>query len=643
MGATGEPPAAPYTPADFRLRLDRDPAVATPGPSPWPFAGRPLLDSVAVPHVTTPPAASTATPRAALAGSATGTGRSSAPPLSPLQWEQVVARTSALDTSELTGLVERAVAPLPVETPAGPPPVDALALVPDAPEVPAVVPHIVPAEPDRVPEPAAAVTAVIPSLPTSAPVLPTLGAAPTPVVPGAPARPQRPAAMPVVAPPAPAPGAPPRRSLLPRLLSLLLVVTLLGGGALAVTRYLLAVPAWDADVRPMADEVATIRGLAFRSPVAVEELPIGRYVIALTDTVLPADQATRSLMLAEWRAFGLLDDTVGLATAGRRATVDMPAFYDHERRVVVVADGLGETLRSFATERALAWALLDQHQNWADSLRLAGPSDAFAIRSAIDAEAIAIARAAVGTPAEHQRLLAESDAWAATVLGAEEVGPSWLSATIGRPGAPAASRVEALSNEQRSASPTLRSTSATRGAMFWYHVLAVHLDPVQAWRVATGWANDTTTTVADGADGTACTTALVTSVDAAGAAAMLAAFQSWAAAMPSVRDASAVSAGELDVRVRACDPGRRAPAGAGDGVVPFGGASVEVHAITVGEAEVGPLTEPARACIATRVRAAVSSLATADLAPVVPPLGPWSPPALATFDVAVAASECQSG
>jgi hypothetical protein len=684
-GATTEPAAgdrldparpAPYSPADFRLDLDKAVAkgMATGGSTLGPTLGRgALLDS----SVPTPRSASADAPLETLLRPLVWDRLTAEEPVSPpvgvvaepepvvidpVLADEVVSAEVVSDEVVSDEVVPDEVVPDEIVP-------DPLADVPDAVDVPAaVLPPIVSNEPEVA---SIATTPATGSIPAGG--LPVLAAMPV-VAPVPAAQPRRPVVFEPTRPVAP-PARRRRRRVLPKLLAVLVVAA---GGAFAVSRYLLEVPTWDGEVRPLADEVATLRGLTFRDPVTVEEIPLDSYVTALAATVLPADAAARDRLAGSWRALGLIDAGLDAAALGRQAAVDMPAFYDRTRGVVVVAAGMGGTLRSFAVERALTWALLDQHVNWGPRVATGSASEALAIRAAVDADALVVARAAIGTPAEQQQLTSELAAWTESVLGDADVDGSWLTAMIGRPGAALAPVMANTVGERRDGllaatglndgavfdtargfdatlSSLVTDPSSTRGLIQWYQVLASRLDPAEAWAAATAWAGDTTAVTVE-TDGQVCVTALVTAADAAGGLRLQQAFERWSALAPAASATTVAAVGERQVSVRACDPTAVDPAPTDPASqpapvdppavtsvgVPFGGASIEASVVARAMLVVADLPATVRTCLVDRVRATVTSLAPADVAPVVVPAVGWTPPALAAFDVNAEVTACQA-
>ena len=87
-------------------------------------------------------------------------------------------------------------------------------------------------------------------------------------------------------------------------LTLVLLFALLGGGAYGAKTYLLHKdkPKWSAEVEPLATEVATARGLQFKTAVEITPLPASGYAGRLAASVF----RTQPGRAETWRALGLL-------------------------------------------------------------------------------------------------------------------------------------------------------------------------------------------------------------------------------------------------------------------------------------------------------------------------------------------------
>jgi hypothetical protein len=428
-----------------------------------------------------------------------------------------------------------------------------------------------------------------------------------------------------------------KRHILRTVISLVLLVGLLGGGAYAAKKYLLREPQWPADVEPLATEVATQRGLDFKEAVEITPLPAADYTTRLAAATidLAPEQA------AAWRALGLLNGDLDLDAIGRQAVADSPAFYDSSTKTIYVSDDLAayEHLYRFAVRRALATALLDQHFDWSSRLTSASPAAALAVRATIDGDALNVANAIALDDAPDQltpELLTFVEAHG------NAVAPSQYAAAIaGRAGAALRPMFAATSDPAVLAAleqdvPTsdaafdgVRPQTAipaapdTHGLMFWYYVLASRIDDTQAWSAAVRWNGDTWSPVVGG-DAT-CVDATVAAADADGAAVLLAAFQVWAAAAPAESATVVSAANDNQVAIHACDPGAALTAQvAPKSPIAFGGAGVE-RALVQAAVSAATATKVDAACLIAAARQrGVALVGPADDAPVL--AVDWKPP-----------------
>ena len=95
--------------------------------------------------------------------------------------------------------------------------------------------------------------------------------------------------------------------------------------------------------------------------------------------------------------------------------------------------------------------------------------------------------------------------------------------------------------------------SSSQGMIFWYYVLASRIDDTQAWSAVAHWTGDSLSQSVN--EGAQCLDAKVGAGDADGAAAMLAAFQSWASLAPAESITTVAPIDGNEVAIRACDPG----------------------------------------------------------------------------------------
>jgi hypothetical protein len=420
-----------------------------------------------------------------------------------------------------------------------------------------------------------------------------------------------------------------KRHFFRRFFSLVVVLGLLGGGAYAGKMYLQRQPKWPTDIKPLATDVATSRGLHWKASVAVTPLPAEQYAQRLA-TALVAASADDA---ASWRAFGVLNGELDLQAIGTQAMSDAPAFYEPASKSVLVTADLSayEHLYRFAVHRALASALLDQKFQWSSRLQTASPATAFALRATIDADALNVANSLAAQDAPDQ-LAPELLSFVQAHGGA--ASPSQYAALIaGRAGAVLRSTVATMNADALTAleqatpasdamldaarpETALPAVPGTKGLMFWYYVLASRIDDTQAWAAAVHWTGDSV--VANPSATGQCFDAQVTAGDAAGANVMVAAFQAWAGAAPKESATTVTTSADNQVAIHACDPGAAATAALPVKVpVAFGGAAVE-RALVDAAASAAAQTKVDAACLITAARQRNTPLASpSDDAPVI--------------------------
>ena len=472
--------------------------------------------------------------------------------------------------------------------------------------------------------------------------------------------PQRPATMGV--PVTVADRKPPRRKhsrkqkrhLLRTFMTLVVLFGLLAGGAFAAKKYLLHQPTWSAELKPLADGVATQRGLQFKLSVEVTELPVAEYATRLASAAIDGttDHAPA------WRALGLLNGELDLEVIGRQALNDSPAFYDPATKTIIVSDDLKsfEHLYRFALRRSLATALLDQQFDWSSRLAVTSPAGALGLRATIDGDALAVANALAVNDAPDQL----APEFFAFVQGhGSTISPSQYAATItGRPGVTMRPTMASLANdpvglaalEQATPSndavldaarlaPAIESPPGTQGMMFWYYVLASRIDDGQAWAAVARWTGDSL------ANSTAapspCVDGTFSAADADGAAVVLAAFQTWAATAPVESTTTVTPADGTQIAIHACDPGAVLTAALPARVpVVFGGAGVE-RALVQSAVSAAPHGTVDAVCMVVAARArGVVFASPADDAPVL--AVDWQPPYI-TANADLAASCLRPG
>ncbi len=425
-----------------------------------------------------------------------------------------------------------------------------------------------------------------------------------------------------------------------KFMTVLILLGLLAGGAFAAKKYLvhqLHQPEWSVDMKPLADEVALTRDLVFKDSVVVTELPVEDYATRLASSIT----GSRTDLAPTWRALGVLNGELDLNMIGRQAMNDSPAFYDPSTKTILVAADLKsyEHLYRFALRRALASALLDQQYGWVARVASGSPAVALGIRSTIDGDALAVASSLAASDAPDQ-LAPELFSFIqghGNTLGQSQ----YVAMLAGRVGVTMRPTIVSMGNDPVSvakleqstpasdafldatrAAPATVSQTDTQGMMFWYYVLASRVDDRVAWSAATRWTGDTL--VASTGSATPCVDATVAAADADGAAVLLTALQSWAAAAP-VESATTVTPAEGNqVAIRACDPGAAVTA-----VIPvkvpvvFGGAAVE-RALVQAAASAAAGTKVDAACLTSAARARGAALSSpADDAPVF--VADWQP------------------
>ena len=419
--------------------------------------------------------------------------------------------------------------------------------------------------------------------------------------------------------------------LLRTFMTLVVLFGLLGGGAFAAKKYLLHPVTWSAELKPLADGVATQRGLEFKSSVPVTAVPVADYATRLASSTI--DITTDHAPV--WRALGLLNGEFDLESIGRQAMNDSPAFYDPATKTIYVSDDLKafEHLYRFALRRSLATALLDQQFGYGSRLSAKSPAAALGLRATIDGDALAVANALAVTDAPDQL----APEFLSFVEGhGNTTSPSQYAATItGRPGVVMRPTVASLANdpvslatlEQATPSndavldagrlaPTAASAPSTQGMMFWYYVLARRIDDGQAWSAANRWTGDSMT-VTTAALPSPCVDATFSAADAEGAAVVLAAFQTWAAAAPVESTTQVAPIDDTQIAIRACDPGAVLTAALPARVpVVFGGAGVE-RALVESAVSAARNTKVDAVCVVKAARARGGVLTSpADDAPV---------------------------
>ena len=193
-----------------------------------------------------------------------------------------------------------------------------------------------------------------------------------------------------------APRTAPRRQRHPFrvLFKLLIVVGLIGGGLYyAKLRFLDA--KWKPELKKIADDVSSRRGLEWDHAIDLVVLPPDEYALHLASSMLGVSSAQSTALGAEWRAMGLTDGSVDLGAIGWAAMADQPAFYEPADETIYELDGLTPALREVALSRAMTNALLDQHVHWGRTLVSAtgveaDPAVRLGVRALYDGDAMSI-------------------------------------------------------------------------------------------------------------------------------------------------------------------------------------------------------------------------------------------------------------
>jgi hypothetical protein len=561
-----------------------------------------------------------------------------------------VAPQTAPQTAPLQTAPPQPVVPQPADTVV--PVVSPVVAAPPAVTAPAT-PDVA-APPAAVPVAASGVAAVNDPTFTPAPHLVAAAAKPAmPALSGAaqyvPARPapQRPVA-PVLAPPAPVTLRKRKgRGVIRGLFTFLIIIGMIGGGLYAAKRYVLDIGKWADNIKPLADDVAEARGLQFKDPVPVVEMPVAEYAVALATNSLGPAFPTAATRAPELRALGLLQGELDLLAIGETAMIDAPAFYDGAAKKIYVVDlpNLSPQTRSFALQRALTQALLDQHFGWAAREGLTA-SQVFGRLAVADGDALSVAASMVS--ADAAGVLAADQLGLVQQYGATTNSP-YLAAVAGRAGSVMAPTFHGMRTNP-TAIDTLMTTQVvsdggvldlvrgegnptidpavgageTMGMAYWYYALASRIDDQQAWLAATNWAGDTTNVVQNA--GGACVSATIAAFTEGGVNALKSAFDAWAATAPLEARTTVQQLDNNRLAIAACDPGAAAVTMTPDQPLLFGGAPVEralVEAIVPDPAQA--VGVPVCLALQARFRNVPFSL-PGDQATLLGLAGGWAPP-----------------
>jgi hypothetical protein len=422
-----------------------------------------------------------------------------------------------------------------------------------------------------------------------------------------------------------------------KLFGTLVLLAMVGGGLFAAKYYFLD-QRWDADVKPMAAEVETVRGLQFDHAVAVSEVEGTEYAEKLVRATVGFAADDPQVELSGWRALGLLNGKADLATLGLAGIGDAPAFYDPGSETIYVVRDLPADLRRFALQRALALALLDQEYGWGGRAADQSPAVQRGMRALYDADALAVASALLDDTERANVLLQQSALY--TVYPAAGSSSSFATAVATRSGLALRGYFDSASIATRdavqrdaqvtdgavldmrrllAATPATAVAKESQGMLFWYHALAARVGNDTAWRAALAWQADTVSFVGDAK---VCVTGLV-QVDPAAHDFVYGVFSAWAAAAPaeSSTQVGAPAAGQISVT--ACDPGELVASNDGRARLSLGGAPLRSEQFRQLAAAYPQLAPTQLACAVY----GTDDVSPADERAVVDPVGGWTAPA----------------
>ncbi len=422
-----------------------------------------------------------------------------------------------------------------------------------------------------------------------------------------------------------------------RFFGIVVLLGLLGGGLFAAKYYFLDAR-WSGEVKPLAAEVETARGLSFATAVEVTTLPAPEYSTKLINVTLGIDSSQVDAVAGEWRALGLLSGALDVAQVGLAGIADAPAFYDAGAETIYVVEGLPTDLRRFAIQRSLALALLDQEYGWSTRVAHASPSVVRGTRALYEADALAIATSLLDDSERVNVLTQQQALYSAYQIPVSTVPfATTASNRMGlalRPyfdGAPTATRDgverDALINDgqvldvRRLVSGVAETVDEqSQGMFFWYHVLASRVDADSAWRAALAWRGDAVSVVR-GTSGV-CVTALV-QIDPASFDGAAGVFQAWAAGAPAESNTSVTAvpgAAIGQLTVTACDPGEAVATNDGRVRLSLGGAPLRAEQYRQLQLAYPQLSPQQLACAVY----GADAVTTADERSLIDPLGGWA-------------------
>ena len=380
--------------------------------------------------------------------------------------------------------------------------------------------------------------------------------------------------------------------------TIVLVVVVLGAALTVVTSSTSAwfPHQWDPRVAPIAAEVARLRGLDFKHPVAIRFLAPAEFEKEVTgdpSSLSSTDRAEADRETADFRALGFIDGNVDLVKAFTTATSSGTlAYYSYARKDIVVRGTTFDVAHQVTVAHELTHVLQDQHFNLtklADRAVNSPTGDSGAFRALVEGDAVRIENKYLKTlSAADQREYDRENAAEGARVGKESASvPDVVQYLFGAPYefGPATARVlvaagghqgiddalvgpvpstalfvrpgdltppPTVADPALPAGATAVGDSEAFGAFETYLTLGTAIDPSRALDAAdvvtTGRAR---TYRAAGRD---CYEVTLVPRRAASRAFLDAAVRSWVATRP----AAAMLNGGKNVTFRTCDPGKRA-------------------------------------------------------------------------------------
>lgn len=396
-----------------------------------------------------------------------------------------------------------------------------------------------------------------------------------------------------------APVAPRRkRHVLRKMISLVVLLAMVGGGLFAVKYFVLDRVQWSKELAPLVEQVETARGLTFEKEVAVTTLPADEYATRFANAALGVSADADTAAPSELRALGLMSGAFDAEAVGLVATVDTPAYYDTTDKAIYVADGVDTELYTFAMHRALTAALLDQHFGWGARVEGQAGTVVRGTRALYEADALLTAQSLV--PDDDRDVVNQQIFTSFADLGVAGNPAPFVSIAAGRLGVALVPYLSTLSLDERNqleeeaaftdgqvfdlrrlvTGEPVTVEEGSQGMLFWYHVLASRVDDDLAWRTVLAWQSDQTATEIN--VDKYCTTGSVV-FDAAAVDIVTLAFAEWAAKAPAEAatttkvSPSDGAAGTVTVTLSACDPGDQAVTNDGSMPLSLGGAPLRAE------------------------------------------------------------------